>query len=259
MTIEQRKYLREQIDEYAHWVMVFFEQESNKVELFNLIEKNLFNNKSTSQLVSDLGHYHGHWNIDWLYVATVIHSDFYSFKRVFERINSNMLDKNLIVYKLLGESACYESRELYLKNPNDINSEPIKFNVIQLLNNYSNLNKPRENWLPVVGNTNFGLFKNFEECEYFDKYEVIFCRNHNEIWNKNNREFEPTKKNQRERKERLKFIKTTITNKDGEVVSKLENNSTISVKIDAKNYKRVLGEQKAKQNLFQKMLRYLKK
>jgi len=106
-----------------------------------------------------------------------------------------------------------------LTDPNDINSEPKEFKLKDLIANGSNLGKPKKDWKPVIGMTDFGSYEYHpygdteiekEKSHYIDN-SSLSSKPIAQAWDRGNRAYKVELKTLTERQKKIRsLIKITI-------------------------------------------------
>lgn len=104
--------------------------------------------KSAAQLASDLGHATEDWERDWLRIAYYVLHNAYNYGRA-RSIQREHGDDAEVYFDVL-RGACKHCRELYLKDPDDENSEPIIFKLKDILANGNNIGRKAADYLPTI-------------------------------------------------------------------------------------------------------------
>ena len=102
-----------------------------------------------TKLASELGHAADDWSTDWLRVAYYLLHEAYNTGRAQSILKNNGEDAE--VYFDVFEGACKKCKELYLKDPDDPDSEPIVFKLKDLIANGNNIGRKQADWLPTIG------------------------------------------------------------------------------------------------------------
>jgi len=201
--------------------------EYDKKQLTDIIQNTVDNpDKFTQQLASDFGHYTKNWNIDWDWISHHILWDFYNFRQAKSILD--MFGSDRTVIKQLDKTDSPESCQLYLTDPNNINSEPKAFKLKDLITNGSNLGKTKEDWKPVIGMTDFGYYEyhpygdpnNEKETGHYIDSSSLSTKPDGQIWNENEREYKFEDKPLTERQKKIRsLIKITVTTDDGETMN----------------------------------------
>lgn len=104
--------------------------------------------KTAAQLASDLGHATEDWERDWLRISYYVLHEAYNYGRARSIFRSYGEDAE--VYFDVYKGACKHCRELYLKDPDDENSEPIVFKLKEVLENGNNIGRKVSEYLPTI-------------------------------------------------------------------------------------------------------------
>jgi hypothetical protein len=207
------------LEKYGRHKFNSFDREQLAIIIQGYLEGN---GKSIQSLASDFGHYTKNWNIDWDWISHHILWDYYNIKKVNSYLKIKSLDIKVI--KEIEKESSLECRELYLSDPSNINSEPKAFALKEIINNGSNIGKPKEKWKPVIGITDFGYysyhpinnFKNEPETEHYYDRSSVMAKMDGYLWDEKERCY---KQEERPMTERLKkihsLIKITVTTDDG--------------------------------------------
>ena len=104
--------------------------------------------QSASQLASELGHANEDWERDWLRIAYYLLHDAYNTGRAKSIFKEHGEDAE--VWFTVLEGACIHCRELYLTDPDDIDSEPIVFKLKDVIANGNNIGRKADELLPTI-------------------------------------------------------------------------------------------------------------
>lgn len=105
--------------------------------------------QGATKLASELGHAADNWSTDWLRVAYYLLHEAYNTGRAQSILKNEGEDAE--VYFDVFEGACKKCKELYLKDPDDPESEPIIFKLKDLIANGNNIGRKQAEWLPTIG------------------------------------------------------------------------------------------------------------
>ena len=104
--------------------------------------------KGARGLAADLAETSKDWEVDWLRIAYFLTTEAYNQGRVQSILRKYGQDAE--VWFDVFDEACKHCRKLYLKNPDDENSEPIVFKLSDIINNGNNIGRKVQEWKPVV-------------------------------------------------------------------------------------------------------------
>ena len=104
--------------------------------------------QTASQLASELGHATEDWERDWLRISYYLLHEAYNTGRA-KSIFKEYGDEAEVWFDVL-EKACEHCRELYLTDPDDIDSEPIVFKLKDIIANGNNIGRKVEDWKPTL-------------------------------------------------------------------------------------------------------------
>ena len=107
--------------------------------------------KSSRQLAADLAEVSQDWEVDWLRIAHYLMHEAYNTGRAQNILKT--YGKDAEVYFDVYEGACKECRELYLEDPDDPNSQPKVFKLVDVIKNGSNIGVKKQNWKPTISPT----------------------------------------------------------------------------------------------------------
>lgn len=102
-------------------------------------------------LASDFGNATKDWERDWLRIAYYLLHEAYNVGRSQSILKNHGADAE--VYFDVYPGACERCRELYLTDPDDVNSEPIIFKLKDLIANGNNIGRKAADWLPTIAPT----------------------------------------------------------------------------------------------------------
>lgn len=105
--------------------------------------------QGATKLASELGHAAEDWSTDWLRVAYYLLHEAHNTGRAQSILKNEGEDAE--VYFDVFEGACRKCKELYLKDPDDPESEPIIFKLKDLIENGNNIGRKQADWLPTIG------------------------------------------------------------------------------------------------------------
>lgn len=114
-------------------------------------EEAIISRENVSWLASELHHATGDWDRDFDRIADYLLHEAYDTGRIQSILKEYGEDAE--VYKDVYEEACEHCKTLYLIDPQDPNSEPIIFNIIDIIQNGNNIGRKVDDWLPTVGPT----------------------------------------------------------------------------------------------------------
>jgi len=103
---------------------------------------------SAQKLASELGHATGDWERDWLRIAYYLLHEAYNTGRSKSIEREHGTDAE--VYFTVYEGSCKHCRELYLTDPDDIDSEPKVFKLKDIIANGNNIGRKADDWLPTL-------------------------------------------------------------------------------------------------------------
>lgn len=104
--------------------------------------------QSARQLASELGHATEDWERDWLRIAYYLLHSAYNHGRAKSIFKAHGEDSE--IWFTVLDNACEHCRRLYLKNPDDPDSEPIVFKLKDIVANGNNIGRKATNWLPTL-------------------------------------------------------------------------------------------------------------
>ena len=104
--------------------------------------------KGARGLAADLAETSKDWEVDWLRIAYFLTTEAYNQGRVQSILREYGQDAE--VWFDVFDEACKHCRKLYLKNPDDENSEPIVFKLSDIIANGNNIGRKVQEWKPVV-------------------------------------------------------------------------------------------------------------
>ena len=104
--------------------------------------------QTASQLASELGHATEDWERDWLRISYYLLHEAYNTGRA-KSIFKEYGDEAEVWFDVL-EKACEHCRELYLTDPDDIDSEPIVFKLKDIIANGNNIGRKVADWKPTL-------------------------------------------------------------------------------------------------------------
>lgn len=99
-------------------------------------------------LASDLAEVSKNWESDWLRVAYYLTHESFNTGKSRSILRSH--GENAEVYFDVYKDACKHCKKLYLKNPEDENSEPIIFKLKEIIENGNNIGRKVKDWLPTI-------------------------------------------------------------------------------------------------------------
>lgn len=91
------------------------------------------------------------WEVDWLRIAYYLTHEAYNSGRAQSILRNN--GKDAEVWFDVYEGACEACRELYLTDPDDIDSEPKVFKLADVIKNGNNIGVKRKDWKPTISPT----------------------------------------------------------------------------------------------------------
>jgi len=104
--------------------------------------------QSAAKMASEIGHATDDWERDFLRISYYVLQNAYNYGRARSIYREHGEDAE--VYFDILKGACKHCRELYLKDPDDENSEPIVFKLKDVLENGNNIGRKVADWLPTV-------------------------------------------------------------------------------------------------------------
>lgn len=104
--------------------------------------------KGARGLAADLAETSKDWEVDWLRIAYFLTTEAYNQGRVQSILRE--YGQDVEVWFDVFNEACKHCRKLYLKNPDDENSEPIVFKLSDIIANGNNIGRKVQEWKPVV-------------------------------------------------------------------------------------------------------------
>lgn len=107
--------------------------------------------KSARQLASELGEITDDWERDWLRIAYYLMHSAYNNGRAQSIFKESGGDAE--VYFDVYEGACDKCKELYLTDPDDVDSMPIIFVLSELIANGNNIGRKASEWLATIDPT----------------------------------------------------------------------------------------------------------
>nr|DAJ27909.1 MAG TPA: Hint [Caudoviricetes sp.] len=102
-------------------------------------------------LASDFGNATKDWERDWLRIAYYLLHEAYNVGRSQSILKNHGADAKVYFDVYIG--ACDRCKELYLTDPDDVNSEPIIFKLKDLIANGNNIGRKAADWLPTIAPT----------------------------------------------------------------------------------------------------------
>ena len=124
--------------------------QQNKIR--NIIKQKAINavqfRQSAAKMASEIGHATGDWERDFLRIAYYVLHNAYNFGRARTIFRDHGEDAE--VYFRVLEGACKHCMELYLTDPDDINSQPKIFKLKDVLANGNNIGRKVADWLPTI-------------------------------------------------------------------------------------------------------------
>lgn len=104
--------------------------------------------KSATQLAATLADTSKDWEVDWLRIAYYLTHEAYNSGRA-QGILRNHGAKAEVYFDVYPE-ACDECKKLYLTEPDNPDSEPIVFKLIDIIKNGNNIGRKRDQWKPTI-------------------------------------------------------------------------------------------------------------
>lgn len=104
--------------------------------------------QSAAKLASEIGHATEDWERDWLRISYYLLQDAYNTGRAKSIFKAHGEDAE--VWFTVLEGACKHCRELYLKDPDDPDSEPIVFKLKDIIANGNNIGRKADQLLPTI-------------------------------------------------------------------------------------------------------------
>lgn len=121
-------------------------------ELQAIVKKKAINavkqRQSATKLASELGHATEDWERDWLRIAYYIMHEAYNTGRAKSIFKAHGEDAE--VWFTVLDNACEHCRRLYLKDPDDPDSEPIVFKLKDIIANGNNIGRKVADWKPTI-------------------------------------------------------------------------------------------------------------
>jgi hypothetical protein len=121
-------------------------------ELQAIVKKKAINavkqRQSATKLASELGHATEDWERDWLRIAAYIMHEAYNYGRAKSAFRKYGEDAE--VWFTVLDNACESCRKLYLKDPDDPDSEPIVFKLKDVIANGNNIGRKVADWKPTI-------------------------------------------------------------------------------------------------------------
>jgi hypothetical protein len=102
-------------------------------------------------LASELSNLTKDWEVDWLRIAYYLTHESYNSGRAQSILKEYGADSE--VYFDVYPGACKKCKELYLKDPEDDNSEPIVFKLSEIIANGNNIGRKVADWLATISPT----------------------------------------------------------------------------------------------------------
>ena len=102
-------------------------------------------------LASDLAETSKDWEVDWLRIAYYLTHEAYNTGRAQSILRNHGSDAE--VYFDVYPEACKSCMQLYLTDPNDPDSEPIVFKLVDIIKNGNNIGRKVAEWLPTISPT----------------------------------------------------------------------------------------------------------
>ena len=106
---------------------------------------------SARDLAGKLGDLTQEWERDWLRIAYYLMHEAFNTGRAQNILREYGEDAE--VYFDVFPGACQRCRDLYLTNPEDVESQPIIFKLRDVIANGNNIGRKADDWLPTVGPT----------------------------------------------------------------------------------------------------------
>ncbi len=193
-------------------------------QLSDIVQDSLENFKTTENLASSFGHYTKNWNMDWQWIAFHITQDYYCIRRANEL--KNLFKRDIKIYKdCINKMDSPEFNKLYLTDWTNPKSAPKVFLLSELAANGSNLGRTKEEWKPVIGVTDFGLYKyhpygnpEWEEIGHYSDHSHITSISDNDVWDEAEQKFKYGREISKRAKQIAKLIKWTVTDDNGKVI-----------------------------------------
>ncbi len=104
--------------------------------------------KGATELASDLANLSKDWEVDWLRIAYYLTHEAYNTGRAQNILNTH--GGGVEVYFDVFPKACNRCKELYLEEPNNPDSKPKVFKLIDIIANGNNIGRKSIDWLPTV-------------------------------------------------------------------------------------------------------------
>lgn len=104
--------------------------------------------KSAAKMASEIGHATGDWERDFLRIAYYVLHNAYNYGRA--RTIFRDYGEDAEVYFNVLKGACKHCMELYLTDPDDIESPPKIFKLKDVLANGNNIGRKVADWLPTI-------------------------------------------------------------------------------------------------------------
>lgn len=102
-------------------------------------------------LAADLAETSKDWEVDWLRIAYYLTHEAYNSGRAQSILRE--YGPNSEVYFDVYEGACKHCKELYLTDPDDIESKPKVFKLQEIIQNGNNIGRKVEDWKPTISPT----------------------------------------------------------------------------------------------------------
>lgn len=102
-------------------------------------------------LAADLADTSKDWEVDWLRIAYYLTHEAYNSGRAQSILKNYGSDAE--VYFDVYDGACDWCKKLYLKDPNDPDSEPIVFKLKDIIENGNNIGRKVKEWKPTISPT----------------------------------------------------------------------------------------------------------
>lgn len=122
------------------------------VVVVNMIRQKTINalqlRQSATQLAATLADTSKDWEVDWLRIAYYLTHEAYNSGRAQGILRNH--GANAEVYFDVYPKACKECKELFLTDPDDLDSEPIVFKLSDIIANGNNIGRKKDNWKPTI-------------------------------------------------------------------------------------------------------------
>lgn len=101
-----------------------------------------------TKLASELANVSKDWEVDWLRIAHYITHESYNTGRSQSILKEHGSESE--VYFDVYEGSCEKCKELYLTDPEDENSLPIVFKLVDIIQNGNNIGRKKNDWLATI-------------------------------------------------------------------------------------------------------------